>query len=55
MSNDRKAINGSDRAAPFHGARVVGPVPLPTRIVTTVEFATIAYLKIQRMTLNLAR
>jgi hypothetical protein len=28
---------------------------LPTRTVTTVEFATIAYLKIQRMTLILAR
>jgi hypothetical protein len=28
---------------------------LPTRIVTAVEFATIAYLKIQRLTLNLTR
>jgi kumamolisin len=37
MSSDRIAIRGSDRAAPFNGARVVGPIPKDERFEVTVR------------------
>ena len=37
MSTDLKTINGSDRAAPLHDARVVGPVPADERFEVTVR------------------
>src|SRR5256885_1851564 len=33
----RKAIDGSDRAAPLHGARAVGPAPSDERFEVTVR------------------
>jgi kumamolisin len=37
MPTNRKTIEGSDRATPLHGARVVGPVPSDERFEVTVR------------------